>query len=60
MKPQKTNRNYVELEIANIVSASENIRDAMPRLTKEGYGVFDGAEKHKDSSPDSRAEAAKA
>src|SRR5262249_17942128 len=35
--------------IANIVSASENIRDAVPRLTKESYGVFDGTEKHKDS-----------
>ena len=34
MKPQKTTRNYVELEIADIISASENIRDAVPRLTK--------------------------
>ena len=49
MKPQKTTRNYVELEIADIISASENIRDAVPRLTKEGYGVFQGTDKHKES-----------
>jgi ParB/RepB/Spo0J family partition protein len=49
MKPQKTNRNYVELDIADIRSASENIRDAVPHLTKEGYGVFYGTDKHKDS-----------
>jgi len=44
MKSQKTIRNYVELEIAAIISASENIRDAVPHLTKEGYGVFDGTD----------------
>jgi ParB/RepB/Spo0J family partition protein len=49
MKSQKTSRIYVELEIADIISASENIRDAVPRLTKEGYGVFQGTDKHKDS-----------
>jgi ParB/RepB/Spo0J family partition protein len=49
VKPQKTTRNYVELDIAAINSASENIRDAVPHLTKEGYGVFGGTDKHEDS-----------
>ncbi len=49
MKRQKTNRHYVELDIADIISASENIRDAVPHLTKEGYGVFDGTDKHRES-----------
>ena len=49
MKPQKTTRNYVELEIAAISSASENIRDAVPHLTKERFGAFDGTDKHKEA-----------
>jgi len=49
MTRPKTTRDYVELDIADIRSASENIRDAVPHLTKEGYGVFDGTDKHKDS-----------
>jgi ParB/RepB/Spo0J family partition protein len=49
MKPQKSTRNYVELEIADIISASENIRDAVPHLTKAGFGVFDGTDKHNEA-----------
>lgn len=37
---KKSERQYVELDLASIVSASENIRDTAPTLTKLGYGVF--------------------
>lgn len=45
---KKTDRNYVELDLATIKSANENIRDTVPTLTKLGYGVFK-PEKHKKS-----------
>ena len=49
MKTQKTTRSYIEVDIADITSAAENIRDAVPRLTKEGHGIFQGTEKNKQS-----------
>ncbi len=49
MKTEKTTRTYIEVYIADIVSAVENLRDAVPRLSSEGYGVFKGTEQHKDS-----------
>lgn len=45
MKTTKTPRSFIELNIADIVSAAENLRDAVPRLSKEGYGVFAGTQK---------------
>jgi ParB/RepB/Spo0J family partition protein len=44
MKTIKTTRNYLEIDIADIVSAVENLRDAVPRLSNEGYGVFEGTD----------------
>jgi ParB/RepB/Spo0J family partition protein len=37
---KKTEKKYVELNLASIVSASENIRDTAPRLSKKGFAVF--------------------
>jgi ParB/RepB/Spo0J family partition protein len=39
---KKSERQYVELDLAAIVSASENIRDTVPWLSKLGYSVFQG------------------
>jgi ParB/RepB/Spo0J family partition protein len=40
LQMKKTERQYVELDLAAIVSASENIRDTVPWLSKAGYGIF--------------------
>jgi ParB family transcriptional regulator, chromosome partitioning protein len=40
----KTERKYVELELASIGSASENFRDTAPRLSQKGFAVFDSKE----------------
>lgn len=40
----KTERKYVELDLASIVSASENIRDTAPRLSQKGFAVFEATE----------------
>jgi ParB/RepB/Spo0J family partition protein len=45
VKTQKTTRSFMELDIADIVSADENLRDAVPRLHAKGYGVFEGTDK---------------
>jgi ParB/RepB/Spo0J family partition protein len=49
MKTQKTTRTYVELDISDIVSAAENLRDAVPRLSTEGFGIFQGTDSQQDS-----------
>ncbi len=49
MKTEKTTRTYIEVYIADIVSAVENLRDAVPRLSNEGFGIFEGNDKQKDS-----------
>jgi len=49
MKAQKTTRTFVELDIIDIVSAQENIRDAVPRLSNEGYGVLIGNDTQQES-----------
>ncbi len=49
MKTEKTTRTYIEVYIADIVSAVENLRDAVPRLSSEGYGVFKSTEQQEDS-----------
>jgi ParB/RepB/Spo0J family partition protein len=48
MKTHKTTRTYLDINIADIVSADENLRDAVPRLTQQGYGVFEGTEHQQD------------
>jgi ParB/RepB/Spo0J family partition protein len=40
LEMKKTDRQYVELDLASIGGAKENIRETTPRLTKQGYGVF--------------------
>jgi ParB/RepB/Spo0J family partition protein len=40
MRTTKTTRTCCDVNIADIVSASENLRDAAPCLGVEGYGVF--------------------
>ena len=49
MKAQKTSREFVELNIADITSAAENLRDAVPRLSNEGYGIFEGTDDQQES-----------
>src|ERR1051325_1142485 len=39
---KKTERDYVELELASIVGAKENLRDTLPTLNQLGYGIFQG------------------
>lgn len=51
MKTTKTTRRFIEVNIADIVSAQENLRDAVPRLSNEGFGVFEG----NDNQPDALA-----
>jgi ParB/RepB/Spo0J family partition protein len=41
-----TERKYVELELVNIVSAIENLRDTAPRLSDQGWKVFEGTKEH--------------
>ena len=45
LRRRRKPRNYLEIDIADIVSAVENLRDAVPRLSAEGYGVFQGTTK---------------
>jgi hypothetical protein len=40
----KTERKYVELDLASIVSAGENLRDTAPRLSQKGFAVFEDTE----------------
>jgi ParB/RepB/Spo0J family partition protein len=49
MKTEKTTRSYIEVYIADIVSAVENLRDAVPRISNEGFGIFEGTDQQKDS-----------
>lgn len=37
---KKTDRLYVELDLASIVGAKENLRDTAPWLSKRGYAIF--------------------
>jgi ParB-like nuclease domain len=37
---KKTDRIYVELDLASIVCAKENLRDTAPWLSKRGYSIF--------------------
>ncbi len=37
---KKTERLYVELDLASIVGAEENLRDTVPWLSQLGYGIF--------------------
>lgn len=37
----KTQRKYEDVELARIVSASENLRDTAPRLSQKGWSVFE-------------------
>ncbi|MBI2806079.1 MAG: ParB/RepB/Spo0J family partition protein [Planctomycetes bacterium] len=37
---KKTERMYVELDLASIVGAKENLRDTVPWLSQLGYGMF--------------------
>ena len=46
---KKTERRYVELDLAAITGASENIRDTVPRLSHDKYGVFAGTDEHAES-----------
>ena len=39
---KKTERQYVELDLASIVGATENLRDTVPSLSQLGYGIFRG------------------
>src|SRR4051812_25623688 len=39
-KMKKTDRLYVELDLASIVGAKENLRDTAPWLSKRGYAIF--------------------
>ena len=39
---KKTERQYVELDLASIVGAKENLRDTVPWLSNLGYGIFEG------------------
>src|SRR5436190_4318794 len=38
---KNTDRKYVELDLASIVSATENLRDTAPRLSDKGWRVFE-------------------
>jgi ParB/RepB/Spo0J family partition protein len=49
MKTPKTTRTFVEVDITDIVSAVENLRDAAPRLSAEGFGIFEGTDKQQES-----------
>jgi len=40
----KTERKYMELDLASIGSASENFRDTAPRLSQQGFAVFQGTD----------------
>jgi ParB/RepB/Spo0J family partition protein len=40
----KTERKYVKLDLASVVSAGENIRDTAPRLSQKGFAVFEASE----------------
>ena len=46
---KKSERQYVELDLAAIVSASENIRDTVPWLSKLGYSVFQAKDDQQES-----------
>lgn len=46
---KKTDRTYVELDLASIVGATENLRDTAPALSEQGYGVFQGTERQPES-----------
>lgn len=41
---KKSERKYVELDLASIISAGENLRDTAPRLSKKGYAMFRATE----------------
>lgn len=49
MKTQKTTRTFSEVNIADIVSASENLRDAVPHLHSKGFDIFEPTEEQKES-----------
>ena len=44
MKP--TDRKYVELDLASIVSATENLRDTVRQLSEKGWMVFEATKDH--------------
>ena len=46
---KKTDRTYVELELAAISGATENLRETAPRLSELGYGVFEATDQQADS-----------
>lgn len=46
---KKTERTYVELDLASITGATENLRDTAPALSEQGYGVFQGTERQPES-----------
>lgn len=43
---KSTERKYVELDLASIVSATENLRDTAPRLSDKGWTVFETTKEH--------------
>jgi ParB/RepB/Spo0J family partition protein len=43
---KNTERQYVDFDLASVVSAGENIRDTAPRLSQQGYAVFGAAKDH--------------
>jgi ParB/RepB/Spo0J family partition protein len=49
MSAKKSTRDFVELNIGDICSADENLRDAVPHLSIKGYGIFHGTDEHQDS-----------
>ncbi len=46
---KKTDRTYVELDLASITGATENLRETAPRLSEQGYGVFQATEHQPES-----------
>src|SRR4051812_22289886 len=46
---KKTDRMYVELDLASVVGAKENIRDTAPCLSQRGYGIFQPTDKQPQS-----------